>query len=295
MAGQTWTVQAVLDAAREFLQKRGIDSARLDSELLLAEALGLRRLDLYLRFDQPLSEAERAPFRELLRRRGAREPVAYILGKREFYGLDFSVGPGVLVPRPETELLVDLSLAHFAQNPPERFVELCLGTACVSISLLSQWPQSRAVGVDISRDALAYAQKNSINHSVINRLDFIQGDLAEALRPATRPESAWPLILANPPYVSADEWAGLDADVRDFEPQQALVSADQGLAHSRRLALWIRDNLAPGGLALIEGADARGPALLELFRATLPAAFDLRIVKDLAGLDRVLRVQRRSL
>lgn len=295
MTEKLWTVQAVLDAAREFLQKRDIDSARLDSELLLAEALGLRRLDLYLQFDRPLSEAERAPFRELLRRRGAREPVAYILGQREFYGLDFAVGPGVLVPRPETELLVDLSLDYFGENPPARFIELCLGTACVSISLLSKWKHTRAFGVDISAEALVYARKNAHHHRVVDSLDLIRADLTESLRLADTGENGWPLILANPPYVSADEWQTLDADVQDFEPRIALVSQDQGLEHSRRIALWIRDNLAPAGLALIEGADARGNELVELFAEILTADFDVQIVQDLAGLDRVLRVHRQAL
>ncbi len=323
MAEQTWTVQAVLDAARDFLQKRGLDSARLDSELLLAEALGLRRLDLYLQFDRPLSEAERAPFRALLKRRAAHEPVAYILGQREFYGLDFAVGPGVLVPRPETELMVDATLEFFAQkkplaHPPARFVELCLGTACVSISLLkswnssaedevgkdkssdnapgqdsgSRWQKTWALGVDISPDALRYAHRNAEKHNVINQLYLIQADLAEALRPAASPAQAWPLILANPPYVSADEWSGLMADVRDYEPRLALVSQEEGLAHSRRIALWIRDNLAQGGLALIEGADARGPALLDLYQDILGADFDCALLRDLSGRDRLLRVQR---
>lgn len=301
MDDKIWTVQAVLQAAQTYLLQRGVDSARLDSELLLAQALGLKRLDLYLRFDQPLTDDERAPFRGLLKRRGAREPLAYILGQREFYGHEFFVGPEVLVPRPETELLVDLALQHFSKQAPPRFLELCLGTACVTISLLKAWTAARAVGIDISTAALGYAQKNAQHHRVQDRLDLVQGDLAEALQPVSDGAEAgkgdetalgWPLVLANPPYVTDSEWQGLAAEIVAHEPRLALVSAEQGLEHSRRMALWLRDNLAPGGLALIEGAAARGAELLELFDKNMGSGCALEIVKDLSGRDRVLRVLR---
>ncbi|MFH1807401.1 MAG: peptide chain release factor N(5)-glutamine methyltransferase [Pseudomonadota bacterium] len=277
-----WTVRDVLDAARDFLGKRGVDNPRLDAELLLAHGLGVRRIDLYLQFDRPLGDEERAIFRLLLRRRGEREPVAYLTGHREFFGFPFEVSPEVLIPRPETELLVELVLRHAPQDL--RMLDLCTGSGCVAIAVLAQRSLARAVAVDISPGALQVARRNAQVNGVAERLQLVRGDLAEALR------GPLDVVVANPPYVTEDEWPSLAPEIRQHEPRLALTSAQGGLAHSRRIAAWLARHLSPTGMAAVECADSRGPATREVFAEVLGDRFPVVLERDLAGLDRVVRV-----
>jgi len=283
-AEQAWTVQGVLDAARGFLERRGVDNPRLDSEVLLAHCLGLRRLDLYLQFDRPLSDTERAPYRALLKRRAAREPVAYLTGEREFYSLSFMVGPGALIPRPETETLIDVALEQAGSDPPDRFADVGVGSGCIAVTLLTRWPEARAVGIDVSTAALALARHNAERHGVSTRLDLVRADLGTALLGQTLGA-----VLSNPPYVTAAELPGLAPEIRDHEPAQALTSSADGLEHSRRLAIWIGSELKPDGFAVIECASQRADETCALFTAAAPArAVSLR--PDLAGQGRAVVV-----
>jgi len=285
---EVWTVQAVLDAARTYLAKRGVDNPRLDAELLLAHGLGLRRLDLYLRFDQPLASDERATFKQLLLRRGKREPVAYLTGRKEFYSLEFEVTPDVLIPRPETELLVEQVLARAQRGPVTTLVELCTGSGCVAIALLKELPTLCATATDLSPAALVVARRNAEHHGVLDRLELLCGDLGAPLG-----DRRFDVVVANPPYIDQAERAALAPEIREHEPALALFSDQGGLAHSHRIADWLRDHLATTGCAVVECAAQRATATHALFAAVLGDPWTVQLVCDLAGRQRAVSVSPR--
>lgn len=265
-----------------------MESPRLSGELLLAHALGLERMDLYLRLDQPLRREELAAFKELILRRRAQEPVAYLLGWREFYGLRFRVGPGVLIPRPETELLVDRGREILAEEEAPRILDLCTGCGCVAIALLTHLPQARAVGVDLSPQALAYARDNAEALGVAVRVEWRQGDLYQ---PVAAAGGFFELITANPPYVAAGEWDGLPAQVRDYEPRQALVAGPKGLEVIREVIGGAGAFLRAGGWLLVELGLGQAAAAVELARAA--GVFEqVETARDLARVERVLCCRR---
>lgn len=281
----TWTVQQVLQAAGKYLISKDIDQHRLESELLLAHALGTRRIDLYLQFDRPLQKEEREAYKGLLRRRAAREPTAYIIGQKEFYGLPFVTTPEVLIPRPETEILVDTVLAVAKQRPLDRFLDIGTGSGCIAVALLNKLPEARAVATDISLQALRLAALNGRNNGVGDRLDLVCGDLGETL--CAGPYAA---VITNPPYIDRAETEQLQREIVEYEPHAALFSEESGLEHSRRLALWLDTHLAEDGFALVECADQRAEQTLELFRSHLRTRRELEIICDLSGLPRAVWV-----
>lgn len=276
---------------RPWLEKKGVDEARLDAELLIAHALGMKRLDLYLDLDRPLGEDELARCRALVLRRGQREPVAQILGEREFFGLSFLVTPDVLVPRPETEHLVEAALRRTASDAGAasggRFVDACTGSGCVAITLLTERPGLRAVATDLSAAALEVARKNAERHGVVDRLELRQGDL---LAPCAG--ESFLFVVANPPYIQERERSALAPEVRDHEPALALFGEDEdGLGHHRRLLSQAAALLPPAGFVALEIGAGQGDAC----QALAPAGFDeCTVEKDLAGLDRVAIWTRRQ-
>lgn len=275
----------MLARAREFLARKGTGEPRLEAELLVAHALGLTRLQLFLRLDQPVLEAEVARARELLVRRGKHEPVAYITGSREFYGRVFTVASGVLVPRPETELLVDLARARAKDfGRPVSFLDIGTGSGCIAVTLAKELESSRGVALDISARALEMARANAARHSVT--LEFLEGDGPEALAG----HAAFDLVVSNPPYILPSERASLAPDVRDHEPALALFTPPDDPDHWLRRLLGAGLSLvAPGGALLIELGHKQGPHALELALATGRPA---RLHKDFAGLERVLEVSK---
>ena len=288
----TETSRSVLKLAAEWLVKKGIDSPRLDAELLLAHALRVKRLDLYLDMDRPLSEAELEPFRAALRRRVAREPLAYIAGEREFYGLAFEVTKDVLVPRPETEHLVAVALEE-VERGARRFCDVGTGSGCVAVSILkksggpgAEPPNERRVtgtATDVSEAALSVARRNVARHGVT--LELVRGDLLEGVA------GPLDLVVSNPPYVLPSERAGLDPEL-GFEPQGALFDTGEDLPTTRRLAEQAREKLKPGGLLAVETGAGRAA----LVRAHLEAAgfVEIDFVKDLAGHERIVRGRTRT-
>ncbi|MFZ5586471.1 MAG: peptide chain release factor N(5)-glutamine methyltransferase [Thermodesulfobacteriota bacterium] len=285
---QTWTIGKLTTWAAEHLAGRGVSAPRLSGELLLAHSLGLRRIDLYLRFEQPLTPEELAAFKALILRRRAGEPVAYILGRREFYGLDFKVGPGVLVPRPETELLVEEALRRLRREPEPRLLDLCTGSGAVACAVLANLPEATAVGVDLSPEALGYAQANAAALGLAGRVTWLAGDLWDAVAPAG---GFFPVITANPPYVTETEWPGLSPEVRDFEPRLALVGGADGLDLARAIIAGAGAFLRPLGWLLMELGAGQAPAAQAL--ASAAGIFcEITTIKDLAGVERVLACQR---
>ncbi|MEW5722217.1 MAG: peptide chain release factor N(5)-glutamine methyltransferase [Thermodesulfobacteriota bacterium] len=280
----TWTVLKILRWTTGYLESKGLDTPRLDAEVLLADLLGLSRVQLYLNFDRPLDAGEQVGFRERVRRRAAREPAAYIIGRREFYSLDFKVNPQVLIPRPETELLVDeaLDLAH-KRWPGRELVLADVGTGCgaVAVALAVRLPSARLYAVDASAPALTTARENAARHQAADRIFFAQGDLLAPL-PA---DLSFHLIAANLPYVPRSAFDRMSPEVRDYEPRLALDGGQDGLDLIRRLAAKARDRLRPQGAVLLEvWPDHAGP--IRRLADELGYA-RVRIIPDLAGRDRV--------
>jgi len=267
----TFTVRSLLAWAREWLAGKGVDSPRLDAELLLAHALGCDRVRLYVDVDKPLSAEELARFKPLIQRRGAREPVAYILCSKEFYGRGFELGPGVFIPRPETELLVQLAL----ESRPERVLDLCAGSGAVGVSIAAERPEARVDLVELSPQAAACARRNAEKHAP-GRARVFEGDLFAALPGPARYDA----LVANPPYLASGQ--PLMPDVIDHEPHLALFAGDDGLSVIRRIVEGARSWLSPGGFFATEIDPSQAAAVREL----LSGFTDVKVVRDLSGQDR---------
>jgi release factor glutamine methyltransferase len=280
---EQWTLRRILAWITADLEKRGNPSARLDADLLVAHALGVKRIALYLDLERPLVEAELALVRKLVERRRAREPIAYILGEREFFGRRFEVTPDVLIPRPDTETLVEQALLLLRAGAPEgRLLDLCTGSGAIALSLAAELPERRVLATDISEPALAVAARNASALGVAERVELRAGDLFAALPAGER----FALIAVNPPYVGAEELPTLAADVRDYEPRLALDAGSDSLIFYRRIARQAPDYLAAGASLLVEVGYTQAGAVAELLRAG--GLLDVRTQKDLAGIERVV-------
>lgn len=277
-----WSIRRVIAWATDDLRKRGAASPRLDVELLLCKVLGLDRVHLVIDADRPLEKGELAAYRSLHQRRRAGEPVAYLLGVREFYGRPFRVDRRVLVPRPDTETLVEVALARTRRvSLSARVLDLCTGSGCVAISLARERLTTRVLGVDLSEDALVVARENALRLGAVNA-GFSRSDLFAALPPGARFE----LITANPPYIPDAEIAGLPIDIRDHEPRLALAGGPDGLDLVRRVVAGAPARLMPGGVLALEVGAGQAPAVAELFeRAGLR---EIARARDLGGHERVV-------
>lgn len=297
-ADEPWTVGRLLSWTADYLGQRGAENPRLDAEVLLAAARGCRRIDLYVDFGEVPDEETLGRFRDWVRRRAAGTPVAYLVGHREFYSLDFEVTPDVLIPRPETELLVVAMLDHVKQRASpsiehpatqrvpgiQQIADVGAGSGILAVCAAKFVPQARVTAIDISPAALAVAKRNAERHHVADRIEFIESDLFAAVQP----DSRFDVIVSNPPYVSTAEMADLPPDVRDHEPHVALEAGEQGTAVISPLIEQAAARLNPGGILILEvspmiasrveellqhsGAFARGPTL-----------------RDAAGLARVVQ------
>jgi release factor glutamine methyltransferase len=289
------TVLSVLRGAQAWLERRGVDAPRRSAELLLGHVLKLDRLQLYLAHDRPLDERERAAMRALLARRGEHEPVAYLLGSWSFRGLEVTVSPAVLVPRPETEGLVELALQRAAAA--RTAVDLGTGSGAIAIALAVARPDLRVVAVDSSHNALAIAAANVERHGVGDRVQLVHGSWWEPLAAATGAAAAAPapfdLVVANPPYVDPRASAPLAADVRAFEPPLALFTAPGDvLSCYRPILAGLERHLAAGGWFAAETGVGASEPLLELARGT-PFLTDVELLPDDAGIARYLLARRR--
>lgn len=284
------TIAAALAQATEHLRATS-PTSRLDAELLLAHVLGWGRARLLAEGRAPLAAAQQAAFAALVGRRAALEPVAYLVGHREFYGLDFLVDARVLVPRPETELLVDLAITRSRSQEPrtgdesaeDRFLiaDIGTGSGCIAIALAVNLPGAQIVAVDRSRDALEVARTNAERHGVAGRIALREGDL---LAPLVEQVD---ILVSNPPYTILHE---IDEGVRRYEPHAALDGGADGLDLYRRLLAGAPAVLRPGGAVLLEIGATQGPAVAALARAAFPQA-QVAVHQDLAGLDRVIAVE----
>jgi release factor glutamine methyltransferase len=268
----------VISKTTPFFEKQGVESPRLSIELLLAHLLKKRRLDLYLEFERELDEATLAKLRELVRRRATGEPLQYITGETEFCGLKFAVDRRVLIPRPETELLVEVVV----ERKPGKVVDVGTGSGCIAVALAKKLPAAEFVAVDTSREALEVAAGNANRHGVEKSVRFLEGDLLQALPDSFKADA----IVSNPPYIASGELVKLPKEVKDFEPVHALVAGEDGLEVYRRLVMDARRVLSPAGfLALELGAGQRSAVEQLLVSATFEVA---QVVKDLQGHERVI-------
>jgi len=282
-SGEPWTIRRVLTWATDDLKKRGFPSARLDAELLLCHVLRVDRIRLLVDADRPLEKTELTRYRELYQRRRAGEPIAYLLGVREFYGRPFRVDRRVLVPRPDTETLVEVALARTRHiSLSARVLDLCTGSGCVALSLARERPTTCVLGLDVSEDAATLARENLVRLGAVNCAIGVS-NLFEALRGR---DASFDLITANPPYIPDDEIATLMVDVRAFEPHLALAGGPDGLVLVRRIIDEAPDFLAPGGVLALELMAGQAPDVSALFSAR--GFSEIEIAKDLAGHERVV-------
>jgi release factor glutamine methyltransferase len=284
------TLLEFLQRTADFLTGKGIDGARLDAELLLAEVLGMSRTQLYTNFDQPLGPTEVDRYRELVRRRAAREPVAYITGHREFWSLDFRVDRRVLVPRPETELLVELAVdalkkraAQQASMEPDtalRLADIGTGSGAIAVAAAREMAGLRVVATDRSEAALEIAPDNAERHGVASRVEFRVGDGCDALG-----ADLFDVIVSNPPYILSEEMKTLPPEVKDWEPRWALEAGDDGMSVTGPLVDAAFDRLVAGGTLLVEV----GTQVTRVRDAFERRGYErVGVRRDLAGIDRVV-------
>lgn len=288
---EAWTVGRLLGWTTDYLSRHGSDSPRLDAEVLLAESLECQRIELYTTFDDVPAERARAAFRELVRRRAAGMPVAYLVGHREFFSLSFRVTPDVLIPRPETEFLVTALLDLARERPADREIAICdvgTGSGNIAVSVAKHLPGARVTAVDSSPAALEVARSNAAAHGVESRIELVRSDLFSAVPQERR----FDFVVSNPPYVREAEMESLPRDVRDYEPREALIAGPRGTEVIELLVPQAAERLSAGGHLLLE----IHPALHDEVQAIVEAdgRFEpASTVKDLARLPRVVEAMRK--
>jgi release factor glutamine methyltransferase len=291
----SWTIHELLQVTSDYLTQKGIESPRLSAEVLLAHQLRLSRVKLYLNFDKPLGEEEVAGFRDLVRRRLRREPLQYITGRQEFWSLDFRVGPQVLIPRPETEVLVEqvLRLIKEGRLPARDHPKILdLGTGCgaLAVSLTREISGAEVCATDKSEAALEVARLNAEDHGVAERIFFKRGDLWQ---PFEDEDIRFDVIVSNPPYVDSKVFHALPCEVRDHEPRAALDGQEGGMFYIEKIILGSRDYLNPGAWVLIEMDPDQTPRAIEwVEKSGFYAAWER--VKDYSRRYRVVMAQNKD-
>lgn len=281
-----WTIIKLLQWTTAYFESRGIESPRMDAELLLAHALGVERIDLYLRHDQPLNRDELDRFRHLVKRRQAREPVAYILGAKAFWTLDLAVGPEVLIPRPETECLIEAVLGFLQDGTGHaagRFLDLGTGSGAIALALAQSCPQARVVAVDRCRRALAVADRNRRCHHLQERVHLVTGNWLDAFG-ADR--ARFEVVVSNPPYIPSNQIGGLQPEIARYEPRASLDGGPDGLDCLRLLVARSAAYLVPGGALFLEIGDDQYPAVRDMARAQGHYG-NINCRTDYSGRDRV--------
>lgn len=277
----------LLRDASAYLHRQRVDSPQLSAELLLARAGRLRRLDILVRPEIELDAVSVATFHDLIRRRGQGEPVAYLLERKEFYGREFEVGPQVLIPRPETELMVDECKRLLPSDARLRTADICAGSGNLGVTLCAEFPGSRCVMADISHQALRIALRNANRHGVTERILPVRQDLAFALKP----ESV-DLVVCNPPYISVEDYPALDPEVAQYEPRIALDGGRAGLETVMRAVGTIADSLVPGGYFIMETERDQVRLIAHEMRTSRTVWQKVSVHRDLRGDDRFLSAQR---
>ncbi len=283
MAERAWTCKDALDWTAEYLGRKGDEHPRRSAEWLLSAATGLSRVELYAFFDRPLSPEERATFRASIERRAAGEPLQYVTGEMPFRHLVLHVEPGVFIPRPETEVLVDAVLEAIAAVGEPRVVDLCTGSGAIAVSVAHEHPEARVWASDVSEHAVGAARRNALYADAADRVQVFQGDLFAPIPEELAGHLA--VVVSNPPYIPTADLPELPQEVLGFEPKTALDGGADGLDVARRIAAESLDWLAPGGFLAIEVDETRAGALAEEMRADYDG---VAVRKDLTGRDRIV-------
>ncbi len=282
MAEEIWTIGKILKWTEEYFAKAGLDTPRLDAEVLLCYVLQKERIHLYVHFDQPLSKDELAQFKGYIKERVLHKPVAYIVGHKDFMGLEFKVTEDTLIPRPDTEILVEAVISRLKTGgEPGVIADIGTGTGAICLSLLNYLTSLKAVTVDISEKALAVAKENAQRLGLSNRIEFFHGDLLEPIK-----DRQFTAIISNPPYIPEGDIDTLAADVKDYEPVSALAAGPDGLDCYRRLVAAAGALLVDGGFLAMEIGINQREELEKLAKESDWG--QVEVVKDLAGIDRVV-------
>jgi release factor glutamine methyltransferase len=295
-SNDTWTIQKLLNWVTEYLKNKGVDAPRLNAELLLSHVLGLKRIELYTQFNKVVGEENLSQLRQFVKRAAEHEPIAYLTGKREFYSLEFEITRACLIPRPETELLVERAIEFLRTRNGQQFIcDLCTGCACVAIAIARNFANCRIVATDISDAALEVAERNITKHGLGARLKLLKGDLFEPIipdLPVRRSVSEvggpakFDLIVCNPPYVSEPEFEKLARNVRGYEPKIALAAGQDGLDIIKKIVADAEKFLKPDAALMLEIGNEQGPAVRKFLEDTGRFAA-VSIEKDYNKLDRL--------
>lgn len=281
------TVLDVIQRSSVFLEGKGVESSRLNAEWLIASALGIDRMKLYMQFDRPLKEAELADMRSKVARRAKREPLQYILGTTPFHELELKVDQRALIPRPETEQLVELALGSLGENDePYRIVDLGTGTGAIALALAFSLPRAELFAVDANREALELAQENALGCGLQNRVTFVLSDWFSDFDP----QGEFDLIVSNPPYLTDEEMQTAAPEVKDFEPHSALFAERDGLSDLEQIVKGSFDRLKPGGVLWLETGIAHRERLQALCESIGYGSFEG--VEDWSGRPRFVKAQK---
>jgi len=284
---EQWTILKLIKWTTDYLAEKGIDTPRLDGELLLAHALEMDRTHLYMNFDKPLNDDELSLFRALIKRRAMREPLQYITGNQEFWSMEFKVAPSVLIPRPETELLVEEGARELEKSFPDYplldILDIGTGSGALTAALAKEVSCSHVIGVDMSEEAISMAKENIEANSLSSSVTILEGDLFEPVG-----EKFFHLIVSNPPYIPKGDLKGLQPEVGKYEPLSALNGGDDGLDYYRTIIPESLKHLHPGGWLMVEHGEGQSEAIVKLFENT--GQFEeVKAIKDLAGIYRVIK------
>ncbi|MEI7812906.1 MAG: peptide chain release factor N(5)-glutamine methyltransferase [Ignavibacteria bacterium] len=277
------TVLESIKLSTSYFEKKGIESPRVNAEILLAHVLKCKRLDLYMAFDKPLKEKELATYRETIKRRATFEPLQYIVGSVEFYGLPFQVDRSVLIPRPETEILVESIINAFPKDNCFNILDIGTGTGNIPISLAKYLPQSHFTSIDISRDALKLAKQNAADNSVSDRIVFLHKDI---LSTETEFENKFDIIVSNPPYVPVNEYPTLQAEIIRFEPREAVTDENDGLTFYKSISGKAELLLNENGYLFFEVGKGQAGCVYEIMEADNYK--NIKIIKDYLNIERVI-------
>lgn len=277
------TILEAIKLSAEYLDKKGVESPRVNAEILLTEVLKSKRIDLYLSFDRPLGESEITAYREMIRKRGMRIPLQYILGYVEFYGIKLKVDDSVLIPRPETELLVENIILDVKNNGEIKILDIGVGSGNISIALLMNLPGASVIGIDISPTALETARINSITHSVQNKIELMQFNI---LSDNINTLGKFDIVVSNPPYISKSDYNTLEPELKNYEPFEALTDDSDGFTFYDAIISKSKIVCKVPGKIYLE--IAQGQANIIKSKLIENNISDIRIIKDLSGIDRII-------
>ncbi|MCP5064353.1 MAG: peptide chain release factor N(5)-glutamine methyltransferase [Ignavibacteriae bacterium] len=276
-------VLSAIELSKEYLEKKGIESPRINADLLLADILNCKRMDLYLKFDQPLAEEEIHKYREYIARRGKGEPLQYIVGEVEFYGLNFKVNPNALIPRPETEILVENIITNTNGQQNLRILDIGTGSGNIIVSLVKNIKNSEGVSIDLSEEAIEVAKENSLSQNLETRIAFLKKDV---LKDDLEILDKFDIIVSNPPYVSNDEYNSLQKEITNHEPKNAVTDFGNGLTFYETISEKAKNILQPKGKLYFEVGIGQAEQVQEIMQKN---NFEkVEIVKDYSSIDRIV-------